>query len=733
MRSSVFDLRRKLARIRNSSLARNAGWMLAGQGGNFFLQAGYFLALARLLGTTEYGMFAGAFALVSFVTPYSSLGSQMTFMRYVSADRNSAQTYWGNMLMITAISSLLLMAGLGLAGGKLLGPQSIGLIAVLVVAGFMSQVAYNASMVFQTFEQLKATAWLRLLSNLLRLLAVAVLLICLHHATAFQCSIGILISSTLAAGIAIVWIRSTIGRMRLSVSLFLARFWEGIGFSVAGSTTAVYNDVDKMMLSHYGMNAANGIYTMAYRVVDFATAPVTAIDAASVPRYFALNKEGLPAVTSMAKKLVPIAALSGLAAAACTLLVSPFLVRIVGRSFGDALGAIRWLCWLPALRGVHQLAGSALTASGRQNYRTTAQFLVAALNLTLNLAWIPSRGWLGAAWASLASDGALATISLLLVYLFLARASQNNRSNPRERHLFALALQLLIRSRIAARKILGSQLTSLVPGSFRRQLGSIADYRSHLQSKRGLEIGGPSAVLADTGPVPIYDILESLDNCSFSSSTIWTGEVKEGNTFFYHPGKQPGTQIICDATDMQPIKDSSYECVLACHCLEHVANPLRALAEWTRILKNDGLLLLILPHKDATFDWRRPTTPLAHMIEDYQNAMGEEDLTHLPEILELHDLSRDQKAGTKEQFRRRCLSNYLNRAMHHHAFDTKTALTTIDHIGLQIVRVDNLRPFHIIILASRTDRPIDNRRFLEPGGEHWSRSPFPSDHKHASR
>jgi O-antigen/teichoic acid export membrane protein len=99
------------------------------------------------------------------------------------------------------------------------------------------------------------------------------------------------------------------------------------------------------------------------------------------------------------------------------------LVRIAGHGFVDALVAIRWLCWLPALRGVHQLAGSALTATGRQNYRTAAQFLVAVLNLALNLAWIPSHGWLGAAWASLASDGALGAINLLLVFLVLARAS----------------------------------------------------------------------------------------------------------------------------------------------------------------------------------------------------------------------------------------------------------------------------------------------------------------------
>jgi SAM-dependent methyltransferase len=239
-------------------------------------------------------------------------------------------------------------------------------------------------------------------------------------------------------------------------------------------------------------------------------------------------------------------------------------------------------------------------------------------------------------------------------------------------------------------------------------------------------------MLAGDGGIPIYDVLGSLDNCLYSGSTIWTGEVREGNTFFYDSRKAPGTQIICDSTDLHPIEDSSYECVLACHCLQHIANPLRALAEWKRALRNDGLLLLILPHKDGTFDWRRPTTPLAHMIKDYENAVGEEDLTHPPEILELHDLSRDQAAGTKEQFRQRCLANHVNRAMHHHAFDTMTALETVNHVGFRLLRVDYLQPLHLIILASRADQTVDNRRFMEPRSKHFRRSPFPSDRQTAN-
>lgn len=252
-------------------------------------------------------------------------------------------------------------------------------------------------------------------------------------------------------------------------------------------------------------------------------------------------------------------------------------------------------------------------------------------------------------------------------------------------------------------------------------------YRGLLSGKRGLEIGGPSVILGDDGPFPIYRALKSLDNCLYSSCTIWTGEVKEGRTFVFHPRKCPGDRIICEATNLKPIADGGYEIVLASHCLEHVANPLRALAEWKRVLQSDGLLLLILPHKDGTFDWRRPTTSLPHMISDYENNVGEDDLTHLPEILSLHDLDRDKAAGSMEQFHRRCLDNFRTRAMHHHVFDTPTAVALLDKAAFQVMRVDQMEPFHIILLAKSCDRVPDNTQFLKADAAYRRRSPFVSD------
>jgi SAM-dependent methyltransferase len=252
-------------------------------------------------------------------------------------------------------------------------------------------------------------------------------------------------------------------------------------------------------------------------------------------------------------------------------------------------------------------------------------------------------------------------------------------------------------------------------------------YRSRLAGKRTLEIGGPSDIFRDEGTLPIYGVLDTVDNCLYSDQTIWTGTVNQGQAFEYHSQKHPGIQYICEATDLKPIPDRSYECVLASHCLEHVANPLRALAEWKRVLKNGGLLLLVLPHKDGTFDWRRPVTPLAHMIEDYEKQIGEDDLTHLPEILALHDLEKDQPAGSPKQFRTRSTQNSVNRALHHHVFDTPTALQLIDRANFQLIQVNNFRPFHIVILARSCSDTPDNAQFLGPNAAYRRRSPFPSD------
>jgi SAM-dependent methyltransferase len=118
--------------------------------------------------------------------------------------------------------------------------------------------------------------------------------------------------------------------------------------------------------------------------------------------------------------------------------------------------------------------------------------------------------------------------------------------------------------------------------------------------------------------------------------------------------------------------------------LEHVANPLRALGEWKRAIRPGGALILVLPDKASNFDHNRPYTSLEHILDDFRNETTEHDLTHLQEILDLHDLSMDPPAGNPEAFRKRSLDNFKNRTLHHHVFNIDVMKQMLTHIGFDI-------------------------------------------------
>jgi SAM-dependent methyltransferase len=220
----------------------------------------------------------------------------------------------------------------------------------------------------------------------------------------------------------------------------------------------------------------------------------------------------------------------------------------------------------------------------------------------------------------------------------------------------------------------------------------------------GLEIGGPSDAFGDAGILPLYRYIQKLDNCVFSAETIWEGQRLEGQTFTYHPKKPRGFNFIRESTDLLGIKNSSYDFILASHTLEHTTNPIKALKEWIRVVKPGAPMIVILPHYRYTFDHRRQPTPVSHMLEDYERDIGEQDETHLNEILDLHDLSRDPPAGTPQQFRARSLLNIENRCLHHHVFDENNSCGLLEAAGLDVEILRFIDPFHIVMLAHSSQK-----------------------------
>lgn len=239
-------------------------------------------------------------------------------------------------------------------------------------------------------------------------------------------------------------------------------------------------------------------------------------------------------------------------------------------------------------------------------------------------------------------------------------------------------------------KILGMILRKFL----RRRVINYRLYQELFYNKCGIEIGGPSAFF--NNEVPIYIQIKSLDGVNFSSSTIWEGELLEGENYKYGKGKI-GYQFICDAVNLDKIGSAKYDFVLSCNNLEHIANPFKALTEWLRIIKPGGLLFLVLPNKNNNFDHNRSITTMVHLLEDFNNNISEEDLTHLNEILTLHDLSMDPQAGDFDNFKRRSVSNYQNRCLHHHVYDMNLLEQIFNYFKIELLLNDCTKTDFMIV------------------------------------
>ena len=145
----------------------------------------------------------------------------------------------------------------------------------------------------------------------------------------------------------------------------------------------------------------------------------------------------------------------------------------------------------------------------------------------------------------------------------------------------------------------------------------------------------------------------------------------EGETFNFSNRRRAGWQFIRDASNLSNIQDKTYDFVMSSHVIEHIANPIRALKEWHRVVRPGGAGIFVVPHLNFTFDHHRPLTTLQHMLDDFAQSTTDDDQTHLQETLDLIDYSMiSSDRATLAELGRDVLNP--EKVLHHHTFDERT-------------------------------------------------------------
>ena len=219
----------------------------------------------------------------------------------------------------------------------------------------------------------------------------------------------------------------------------------------------------------------------------------------------------------------------------------------------------------------------------------------------------------------------------------------------------------------------------------------------YLRDKSGIELGGPSDIFCSNNSIPLYKVIKDLDSININENTVWEGNISEGYNFFYDDGKKSGYQYIRDGIDLHGIESSKYEFAISSNAIEHFVNPIKAISELVRVIKNDGFVLLLLPNQIINFDHKRDVTPFSKLIEIFNNNTSEDNLDSLDDIRQNHDLFLDPEAGDMNSFLDRAKDNYKNRCLHHHVYDKNLLLKIFDHLGLNTILSFSSVTDHIVL------------------------------------
>ena len=93
--------------------------------------------------------------------------------------------------------------------------------------------------------------------------------------------------------------------------------------------------------------------------------------------------------------------------------------------------------------------------------------------------------------------------------------------------------------------------------------------------------------------------------------------------------------IVDNAQTLATIEDESQDFVIACHIIEHTEDPIGAVGNWLRVLKEGGILFLAIPDKRFTFDVERDATDFEHLLRDHEEGPAWSRQGHYEEVARL--------------------------------------------------------------------------------------------------
>lgn len=390
-------MRGRLATLRGSRSSRLGGYAIVAELAGLVAGAANFLLLARTLGPTDYGVIAGAWALILATSPIAILGANRLVTRAVASQGQRPADALGEGLVTVVVGGTAALVLLVVVHPFLLPQVPVELIVGLVVADiFCLGATLCLSALLYAVESGRAVGLVAVANSSAKLAAILTFTLTGGQDPVQWAQLYALLSVVVVV-LELAWSWRRFGRPTLRRHGLWRQARTGFGFSLNNAAVTVLSDFDKTLLVRNGFASDAGVYGVAYRLSTIAALPIIGVMHATFPRFFAIGEAGgLRVTTAFARKLaVPLAAYGALAGITL-IVVAPLIPVVVGDDFRPSVTLLMLLAGLPLLRPLQSLPSDALTGANKQSTRTACWGAAATVNVVLNLILIPRHGLTGA-------------------------------------------------------------------------------------------------------------------------------------------------------------------------------------------------------------------------------------------------------------------------------------------------------------------------------------------------
>lgn len=384
------------------------------------LQFVVMLYAARLLTKEHFGKFSFALSLSLIALVLADLGINTFMIREISRNRKLASKYFINAFFIKIglafMTYFIVAAALNVLDYSEDTKQIVYAVWLFAILSTFTELFYS---IFRAFEMMQFDAFLKILRMIL--LTSISLYVLFRNYGVFAFSLAfVLVEIVVVLAAFLLALKNFIKIKQLFDFRFAkALLKRALPFGLAFVFGSIYFFIGTVMLSKIKGDVEVAIYSAAYNLaiaILFIPNVYTNAIYPVLSRYFKTSREKLGILYEKSFKYLYIIGLP--ISVGSYFLAGRIIQFFYGKAYASSVIALQIISWYMFIKFLNFLLGTVLSSIDKQGKRMMGQGLTAGFNVLLNLMLIPRIGYVGAAWATFATEIFL----FILYYWYVSRS-----------------------------------------------------------------------------------------------------------------------------------------------------------------------------------------------------------------------------------------------------------------------------------------------------------------------